>query len=84
MKNVSVSFQNRKTTVVANFDVYARSEMTNDLRNELVRSNGITNIASLYSDDWEDEDSPARIEKEAARLAGMENQQVFLVRKSLK
>ena len=83
MKTVSVSFQNRKTTLTAVFDVYAHSEMTNDLRNELVRENGITNTCSLFRDDWEDDDT-ARIEKLAAVQAGLENQRAFLVRKSLK
>ena len=84
MKTVSVSVQNRKTTLTAVFDVYAHSEMTNALRNELVRENGITNVCALYSDNWEDEDDAARIEKLAAVQAGLENQRAFLVRKSLK
>ena len=83
MKTVSVSFQNRKTTLTAVFDVYAHSEMTNALRNELVRENGITSTCTLFRDDWEDDDA-ARIEKLAAVQAGLENQRAFLVRKSLK
>ena len=83
MKTVSVSFQNRKTTLTAVFDVYARTELSRPESSALITANsGLTTL--LLAEDWDDEDSPARVEKQAARLAGLENKDVFLVRKSLK
>ena len=83
MKSVSVSFKNRQTTVTAEFDVYAFNEMTRPERSDLITQWG-GKVTILGQEEWEDEDSPARIEKQAARIAGLENKVVFIVRKSLK
>lgn len=84
MKTVSVSFKNRPTqTVTATFDVYAASELSREERNALVAQYRITSCCSLNCEDWQDEDT-ARIEKEAARMAGLDGQRAFLVRTSLK
>ena len=84
MKSVSVSFKNRSQTVTAEFDVYAFNELTRPERSALITAWGGKNITILGDEEWDDEDSPARIEKEAARQAGLENKVAFLVRKSLK
>ena len=84
MKSVSVSFKNRNQTLTAEFDVYAFNELPRPERSALITAWGGKNITILGEEEWEDEDSPARIEKQAARMAGLENKVAFLVRKSLK
>ena len=84
MKSISVSFKNRSQTVTAEFDVYAFNELTRPERGALVAQWGGKNITILGDEEWDDEDSPARIERQAARQAGLENKVVFIVRKSLK
>ena len=84
MKSVSVSFKNRNQTLTAEFDVYAFNELTRSERSAIIAQWGGKNITILGNEEWEDEDSPARIEKQAAILAGLENRVAFLVRKSLK
>lgn len=84
MKSVSVSFKNRNQTLTAEFDVYAFNELTRPERSALITQWGGKNVTILGQEEWEDEDSPARIEKQAARIAGLENKVVFIVRKSLK
>lgn len=81
MKTVAVSFESRKKTVTAVFDVYARTELSRPESSALIMANsGLTTL--LLAEDWDD-DSPARVEKQAAREAGLENKPAFLVRKSL-
>ena len=82
MKTVTVTFESRKKTVTAVFDIYARNELGSAESNALILANsGLTTL--LLAEDWEDDDSPARVEKNAARQAGLANKPAFLVRKSL-
>lgn len=82
MKTVAVTFESRKKTVTAVFDVYARTELSRPESSALIAANsGLTTL--LLAEDWDDDDSPARVEKQAASLAGLENKPAFLVRKSL-
>ena len=84
MKSVSVSFKNRNQTLTAEFDVYAFSELPRDERSALITRWGGKNLSILGKVVWEDVDSPARIEKEAAVMAGLKDRVTFIVRKSLK
>ena len=84
MKSVSVSFKNRNQTLTAEFDVYAFNELPRPERSALITAWGGKNITILGEEEWDDEDSPARIEKEAARQAGLDGKVTFIVRKSLK